>query len=195
MFTKLEQRFWTKIEVARCRCTQEYFQGLREACDDAVLPYRTVARWVKTIREGRDAVQDNLRTGLPYVENNIVQLLASLLDADRRLTAIKLTVEDGVCRTTVFHILHILGYRKLTARWIPHQIFEVQQCHCYVVAQALLDRYQREGDVSLARIVPNGETWAHSNESNLKRQSNEGFSSKESVPTQCAVKMFIVTYD
>ena len=31
MFTKLEQRSWIKIEVARCRSTEECFQGLCEA--------------------------------------------------------------------------------------------------------------------------------------------------------------------
>ena len=83
MFTKLEQRSWIKIELARGRSTQECFQGLREACGDAALPYRTVPGRVKAFREGRDAVQDNLRTGQPHVENNTVQLLASLLSADR----------------------------------------------------------------------------------------------------------------
>ena len=33
MFTKLEQRSWIKIEVARIRSTQECSQGLREALD------------------------------------------------------------------------------------------------------------------------------------------------------------------
>ena len=32
MFTKLDQRSWIKIEVVRCRSTQECFQGLRELC-------------------------------------------------------------------------------------------------------------------------------------------------------------------
>ncbi|KAJ4434037.1 hypothetical protein ANN_16356 [Periplaneta americana] len=51
-FSKLEQRSWIKIEVTRGRSAQECFQGLHEA--DAALPYRTVARWVKAFREGRD---------------------------------------------------------------------------------------------------------------------------------------------
>ena len=67
VFTKLEQSFWIKIEVARSRTTQECFQGLREAYGDPGLPYRTVARWVKAFRKGRDAVQENLRTGRPHV--------------------------------------------------------------------------------------------------------------------------------
>ncbi|KAJ4434378.1 hypothetical protein ANN_22938 [Periplaneta americana] len=68
--------------VARGRRTQECFQGLREACADAALPYRTVARWVKAFREGRDGVQNKLRTGRPRVEDNTVQLLAWMLIAD-----------------------------------------------------------------------------------------------------------------
>ena len=83
-----------------------------------------VARRVKAHREGRDAVQDNLRKIRAHVENNTVQLLASLMDAQRRWTAREVAVEVGVCHKTV---LHILGYRKLEARWMPHEISEVQQ--------------------------------------------------------------------
>ncbi|KAJ4439542.1 hypothetical protein ANN_07666 [Periplaneta americana] len=114
-FTKLEQRSWIKIEVTRDHSAQECFKGLHEACADAALLYRTVARWVKAFREGRDAVQHNLCTGRPRVEDNTVQLLASLLDTDRRWTVRELAVEVGVCHKTVLHILQdILGYRGLT---------------------------------------------------------------------------------
>ena len=61
MFIKLEQRPWIKIGVARGLSTQECFQVLRVACAGAALPHRTVARWVKAFREGRDAVQELLR--------------------------------------------------------------------------------------------------------------------------------------
>ena len=64
--------------MERGRSTLECFEGLRETCGDAALPHRTVARWVKAFREGWDAVRDNLRTGQPHLENNTVQLLASL---------------------------------------------------------------------------------------------------------------------
>ena len=70
--------------MARGRSTQECFQGLRTACGDTALPYRTVTQWVKAFREGRDAVQDNLRIVRLHEENSTVQLLASLLDADHR---------------------------------------------------------------------------------------------------------------
>ena len=117
-----------RIDVTRGRSIQEYFQGLREACDDAALSYRRVARWVKASREDRNVVHDNLRTGRPHAGNNTVQFLASLLDADRRLTELELAAVFGVFHKTVLHILHdIVGYRKLAARWIPYEISKVQQ--------------------------------------------------------------------
>ena len=66
------------------------------------------------------------------------------------------------------------------------------------VAQALLDRYLREGEDFLGRIVAMDETWAHSYEPNLKRKSNEWKHPGSPRPnkvnhTQSAVKvMFIV---
>ena len=92
MFTELEQRSWIKTEVARCRSKQECFQRLREACGITALQYRTVARWIKAFREGRDSVKDNLRTGRSHVENR-VQLLVSLFVADRPWTVRELAEE------------------------------------------------------------------------------------------------------
>ena len=72
------------------------------------------------------------RTGRQLAENNTVQLLVSLLDADRRWTARELTLEVGVCHKPMLHILHdVLGYRKLAA---PYEISEFQQWHRYAVA-------------------------------------------------------------
>ena len=76
------------------------------------------------------------------MENNTFKLLVSLLDADRQWTARELTEEVGVYHKTVY----ILGYRKLAAHWVPHEISKVQQWHHHAVTQALLDRHQREGD-------------------------------------------------
>ena len=95
-----------------------------EACDNAELTDRTVARWVKAFRKGRDAVLDNLHTEQPHMENNTVQLLASLLDADCQWTVRELAAGHK----TVLHILHdILNYSKLVSCWIAHEISKVQQ--------------------------------------------------------------------
>ena len=99
-------------------------------------------------------------------------------------------MEVGVCHKTVPQILHeILDYSKLEARWIPHEIFEVQQWRT-----SLVGRVPREGDDFLGHIVAMDETWARSYEPNLKRQSNEWKQTgsprpKKMRPTQSAVKV------
>ncbi|PNF15400.1 hypothetical protein B7P43_G00941, partial [Cryptotermes secundus] len=139
-------------------------------------------------------------SGRPHVDNHTIQL-ASLLDVDRRWAARELAAEVGVCHKTLLHILHnILGYRKIAACWVPHTMSEVQQWQRHAIAQDLLDRYQREGDDFLGRIVTLDETSARSYEPHLKRQSNEwkhpcSPRPKKVHPTQSNVKaMFIVAY-
>ncbi|PNF20127.1 hypothetical protein B7P43_G04749, partial [Cryptotermes secundus] len=128
-------------------------------------------------------------SGQPHVDNHTMQLLASLLDVNRRWATWELAAEVGICHKTVLHILHdILGYRKIAARWVHLTMSEVQQRQRYAIAQDLLDWYQREGDDFLGRIVTLDETWACSYEPHLKRQSNEW--------KQSNVKaMFNVAYD
>jgi hypothetical protein len=91
MFTKQEQCFWIKIEVERGRRAQNCYQGPREACGSAALPYRTVARWVKLFSEGRDAIRDSRHSGQPHVDNHTIQLVASLLDVDHHITSLHFT--------------------------------------------------------------------------------------------------------
>ena len=52
----------------------------------------------------------------------------------------------------------------------PMKFLKCNNGKLYTVAQVLLDKYQREGDDFLGRIVSMDETWARSYESNLKRQ-------------------------
>ena len=108
------------------------------------------------------------------MENSRFQLLTSLLDADRRWTACELAAEVGVNNRTVLLILHdILRYRTFAARWIPHEIFEVQEWYRYAVAQALLDRFQRERYDFLGLIVAMDETCPpHTNQTGNASQVN-----------------------
>ena len=75
-----------------------------------------------------DGLKGSEKTGMPFrttsiqddphVENNTIQLLASLLNDDH--------AGVGVCHKTVLHILHdILGYCKLALHWIPNEISEM----------------------------------------------------------------------
>ena len=54
-----------------------------EACGDAALPYRMVARWVRAINEGHDNVEHMARPGRPSVSEEDVEAVSALLDTDQ----------------------------------------------------------------------------------------------------------------
>ncbi|PNF26439.1 hypothetical protein B7P43_G16450 [Cryptotermes secundus] len=157
------KRSHQKKEVAGDTLSKIVKESSKLSCLIITKTVVTVTGWVKLFCEGRDAIQDSHRLGRPHVDNHTIQLLASLLDADRRWAAWELAAEVAVCHKTVLHILHdILGYRKIAACWVPHTMSEVQHWQCYAIAEDLLDQYHKEGDDFLGRIVTLDETGARS---------------------------------
>ncbi|GBM74918.1 hypothetical protein AVEN_67646-1 [Araneus ventricosus] len=62
---------------------------------------------------------------------------------------------------------------KIASRWVPHDLTEMQKWLKYNAARNHFERYEREGEAFLRRIITLDETWAKSYEPQLKRQSNE----------------------
>ena len=83
----------------------------------------------------------------------------------RRIDAIRFVLarETGLAHTTVLHILkERLGMRKIASRWVPRDLTEMKKWLRYDAARTHLERYEREGEVFLRRIITLDETWAKS---------------------------------
>ena len=96
MFPKQEQRTWIKIQCARGRTAKQCHRGFQETCDAAVLPYRTVTRWVAAFRDGRERVEHIPRSGHPPVSDENVQLVSALVEVDRNVTICQLEQDTGL---------------------------------------------------------------------------------------------------
>ena len=58
-------------------------------------------------------------------------------------------------------IIHeILGYRKVSARWVPRQLTEEHKPRRVEICQTLLN-YNNESEEFLSRMVTGDETWVH----------------------------------
>ena len=82
----------------------------------------------------------------------------------------------------------ILGFHKVAARWVPRHLTEQQKRNHQHIYSSLLERYNREGDNFLNRIITGDETWVHYYEPETKRQSMQwkhasSPSSKKSQPS------------
>ena len=119
MFAKQEQQIWLKIQCAHGHTARQCHEDLVEACWDATLPYRTVARWVRAFNEGRDNVEHMARPGRPSASEEDMEAVSALLDTDR-LAVSELALEIGLLHMTVFCIVKKrLGMRKIASRWVP----------------------------------------------------------------------------
>ncbi|PSN46608.1 hypothetical protein C0J52_17801, partial [Blattella germanica] len=167
----LEQRAYIKIAVLLGQNARECHAQLLEA-----LPYRTVARWVAAFESGREATKDKPRTGRPRTVRTDVSraVIHQCLENDRRWSLQELATETGIDQATVLTILrHDLHLRKIAAKWVPHALTEQQKWNRYETCRVNLERYEREGDIMLNRIIAIDETWARAYEPELKRKSAE----------------------
>ncbi|GBO31882.1 hypothetical protein AVEN_174228-1 [Araneus ventricosus] len=89
-------------EVVRVRNASECYHGLREA---SALPYRTVARWVKAFRAGRNVSVDLHSTGGSPIPQHQIDIVSGFLSIDHLWTVRKSSVEVGLSHQTAWHKL------------------------------------------------------------------------------------------
>ncbi|PSN44013.1 hypothetical protein C0J52_17227 [Blattella germanica] len=163
-----------------------------------------IKQWFNRFKNGRTSVERDERPGRPQTARNAenVQNVNALVLADRNSTIRQLANDTRLAPSTVLKILKKhLQMRKIASRWVPHDLTEEHKWLRYDASHTHLERYRREGEGFLRRIITIDETWARAYEPQLKRQSNEwrhhGSPRKVTVRnTTTNVKaMLIIAYD
>ncbi|XKL65139.1 hypothetical protein PGB90_005225 [Kerria lacca] len=105
---------------------------------------------------------------------------------------------ESLSATIVYRIITtMLNKRKILAQWVPHALIDAQKEKRVSVARTLLDRYTREGERFLRRIVAIDETWILDYEPESKQQSTKWRATTSSRPTkfrrqQTRVKQLVI---
>ena len=142
----------------------------------SILGYSTIKRWVREFNNGQIVISNKHLCGrtLSATNEENVQNVAKLLEADRRYTCEEKAYELDISHVSAYRILtERLQMRKVAPRWVPHMLSETEKHQRVKIARSLLQRYEEEGDKRLQRIVAIDETWMRSFEPELKQQSSE----------------------
>ncbi|XP_075222652.1 uncharacterized protein LOC142325147 isoform X3 [Lycorma delicatula] len=118
--TRQDQHSYAKIEILRGKTPTEIHGQLKEVCGNSAVDRSTVSRWAQRLRESCRSVTDDSRTERPKIttENMSADIIATILDEDRRITAEEISVESRYgnhrfSRSSVHRILtDVLGKRK-----------------------------------------------------------------------------------
>ncbi|GFW25318.1 histone-lysine N-methyltransferase SETMAR [Trichonephila clavipes] len=135
-----------------------------------------VHKWVRAFKDGRENVHDEPRSDRPSViTDDLVKAVDEKIREDRRFTISTLALEfPNVGRTTLHRVVsEKLKFRKLCALWVPRLLTEEHKLKRMACVLDFLDRYHKEGDKFLERIVTGDETWVSHITPESKRQSME----------------------
>lgn len=159
---KEEQRVYIKIRSLLNCPVQEIAADLSKVYGKDALAYSTVARWSARFKDGRQAVEDDPRTGRPltaFCENDVIAV-QNLITEDARYTVEEISDISGLSSGAVFNILKDkLKLRKVCARWIPHLLTEHQKQERVRIASELLRVYEKCDDRRIFDLVTGDETW------------------------------------
>ncbi|GFS00700.1 histone-lysine n-methyltransferase setmar-like protein [Elysia marginata] len=91
---------------------------------------------------------------------------------NRRIKQKDIAKELEILKERVQHIItDILGYRKVSARWVPQMLTDEMKMQRKTTCAEVLKYYKEEGEVLIQRIVTGDESWVHHCDSESKRQS------------------------
>ncbi|GFR98298.1 histone-lysine n-methyltransferase setmar-like protein [Elysia marginata] len=93
---------------------------------------------------------------------------------NRRIKQKDIAKQLEISKERVQHIItDILGYRKVSARWVPQMLTDEVKMQIKTTCAELLKHYEKEGKEFIERIVTRDESSVHHYDSESKRQSME----------------------
>ncbi|UYV63353.1 hypothetical protein LAZ67_2003826 [Cordylochernes scorpioides] len=135
---------------------------------------RTVKKWVAAFKLGRISTEDEHRPGRPVesVTQENIHKIHVLVMLDRRMTVRQIEETLGVLKITVDRIIREhLGFRKLSARWVPKLLTPDQKAVRRKLSSDNLVLFEANTEEFVNRFVTMDETWAHHFTPESKQQS------------------------
>jgi histone-lysine N-methyltransferase SETMAR len=154
-------RFYIKVRTALDVQARVIHDELYSVYGDQAPGLSTVERWSKLFREGREELEDEGRSGRPISETtpqNIEQIRL-LIDDDPYLTIEEIQEETGFSYGTIQRILTThLNLRKITARYVPKELTDLQRAERVRICKENLEKIQ-QGTWRLCDIITGDESW------------------------------------
>ncbi|GFO19062.1 histone-lysine N-methyltransferase SETMAR [Plakobranchus ocellatus] len=116
-------------------------------------------QWCSSFKDGRTNLRDEPRFGRPNTANNDwnTARVDELIKVDRRVKVKNISLKLDIPKTNFYQIVHDkLGYRKVSARWVPKMLSDELKRQRVEISQILQHRCQQEGDETVD-VGPSGD--------------------------------------
>jgi len=173
--TKEEQRSVVRFLWSECVSGAKTHRRLSAQYGNSVLPQRSVYEWIEKLKNVRKSVPHEAGAGRPSTSTIYnIERVRDMVLLDRRLIIDEVANLLQIIHGSAYEIIHnSLGFHKVCARLFPKQLTMLHKQTRLDICQQNVDRYDKEGDVFLDRIITGDETRVHHYEPECKRQSTE----------------------
>ena len=154
-------RFYIKVRTALGIQPTTIYDELSAVFGDEAPSFRSVARWSKWFREGREEIEDEARPGRPITETTSenIEQVQSLINDDPCITIDELEAQTDLSRGTVQRIVSDhLNLRKVTARYVPKYLTDFQKAERVRICKENLAKFE-SGAWRLCDVVTGDESW------------------------------------
>lgn len=188
----VEQRIIIKFLTNEGVSPTDILRRLYAQFGEKTLSRPRVFAWHKQFSGGRENVenQSHVRRPRTSVTEANIEAVRSLLEDDRRLNIGSIAATLNIGYGSAQKILReVLGFHKVSARWVPRLLSPEHKQHRLEISQRHFNRFQREGDLFLNRIVACDETWVHHYTPESKQASMEWRRSGERAPIKAKTRL------
>lgn len=171
----VEQCIIIKFLVCENVKRAKIYHRLHAQFGEAILSWSRVKVWCNEFKQGRECVANQAHPHCPRtsVINENIAHVRELIEWDRSFTVFQISEELGVSYGSVQSIIRKqLGFRKISACWVPRLLNDDQKAARVRISQLLRTRFE-EGEAFLHKIVTCDETWVHNYTPESKRASME----------------------
>lgn len=165
MITKYQLRTIIYYEWLQKKSSCSAATNINKILGEHSVSRTTVHVWFTRFDSGEICFEDDERSGRPTELND--NELRSCLEANPEVTTRELEETFGCSHVTILNHLHNLGYRKVLAKWIPHQLTDYQKQVRLTICESLLFQPHRKD--FLESLVTGDESWVLYN--NVKRRA------------------------
>ena len=69
-----------------------------------------------------------------------------LIHGNRRIKQKEIAIALGISKERVGHIIGVLGFQNVCARWVPHMLSDEMKAERVLISWELLERFEKEGE-------------------------------------------------
>ena len=178
---QLEQRTNIKFCQKLGRTATETFQMMQQVYDDDALSHSVVFRWHRRFSQGRDSMEDDVRTGRSQTvrTQRKIEEVAMLVRANRSQSVADLAAAAAAAAAAAEEVSHGTCYKiltddlnmsRVTQQCVPRILTQDQRDDLIGICGDLISSAD-DDPTFLNRIITGDETWCFLYDPQLKRQS------------------------